>query len=35
MDESENGSRRWTDLELADLQLKCLLGFGGYLGHLS
>lgn len=35
MDEIENERRRWTDLELADLQLKCLLRFGNYLGHLS
>lgn len=34
MDEIENGRGRWTDLELVDLQLKCLLGFASYLGHL-
>lgn len=26
--------RRMADLELADLQLECLLGFYSHLGHL-
>lgn len=27
--------RKWADLELADLQLECLLGFCSHLGDLS